>query len=553
MKKILKWLFIYLSIGVFISVFLTQIQKNNISYPSYKIKDSVDILYNEEEIEDIDLSTYEFSGLKSGDYLELYFQVEDLSLEQPMVAFLTYHCNVQAYDNGQLMYEYGSDGMEGKRMAPSGIHMIPLQKTKSHQIRIRLEILEDNPFTSIDNIKIHESSVYFKEFLRENIFNVFIGGFMISLGILVPLIIIAIGKIGRQYRKALWLGGFCILAGLWMECDINFTQFYIKDLYLVSELKYFCLYTCIIPLLMFCHETFRNKKKKKIIKIFTIVFSVMCLIVIWQHFTGRVTFASNLVKYQLMAMACVGIVFVIAISECMGEENSEQVFCQGVCLLSCCICIELIRFNVEKFLFANSGFLKISFINFGFLIFIIVMLRSYFMSLIEFFSAQRKEEVLEKLSSVDILTDIANRTQCNKEIEELNAKGIKDFTVILFDLNYLKHINERFGHEMGDGYIYEFAQILKYFFKDCYLLGRMGGDEFMVVLEGDDMGNEKEYLDKVQAYTEEYNVDKDKAIRISYAVGSASSTRKQPLDFWVVYNLADDRMHECKKRVKANK
>ena len=134
-----------------------------------------------------------------------------------------------------------------------------------------------------------------------------------------------------------------------------------------------------------------------------------------------------------------------------------------------------------------------------------------------------------------------------------SAFELSFFNLILFDLNYLKHINERFGHEMGDGYIYEFAQILKYFFKDCYLLGRMGGDEFMVVLEGDDMGNEKEYLDKVQAYTEEYNVDKDKAIRISYAVGSASSTRKQPLDFWVVYNLADDRMHECKKRVKANK
>ena len=81
-------------------------------------------------------------------------------------------------------------------------------------------------------------------------------------------------------------------------------------------------------------------------------------------------------------------------------------------------------------------------------------------------SERQKQEVLRKMSCVDILTDVANRTQCNKEIEELKEKGQKDFTVILFDLNYLKHINERFGHEMGDGYIYEFAQILKYSFED---------------------------------------------------------------------------------------
>lgn len=553
MKKMLKWTLVYLFIGVIVGISLPQIKKDNVLYPSYQIRDSIDILYNEEELTDVDLSTYEFSGLKKGDDLELNFQVGELDLEQPMIALLIYHCNVRVYDNGQVMYEYGWDEGEGKRMAPSGIHMIPLQNTKNHQIRICLKVLENNPFTSIDKVEIHESSVYFKEFLRENAFNVAIGVFMIALGILIPLVVIAVGKIGGQYRKALWLSGFCILAGIWMECDIHLMQFYVEDLYFVSEVKYFSLYTCIIPLLMFCQETFRNKKKKNIVKICTIVSSVLCGVVILQHFTGMATFASNLVKYQLMAIICVGIVFFIAISECVGEENSERVFCQGVCLLCCCVCLELVRFNVAKYLFANAEFLKFSLTYVAFLIFIIVMLHSYFMSLVEYFSAQRKAEVLAELSSVDILTELATRMQCNKEIEALKAKGQKDFTVILFDLNYLKHINERFGHEMGDGYIYEFAQILKYSFEDCYLIGRMGGDEFMVVLEQDDMKKEKEYLNKVQAYTNEYNADKNKVIRISYAVGSASSTKIAPVDFWEVYDLADDRMHECKKRIKANK
>ena len=141
MKKMLKWTLVYLFIGVIVGISLPQIKKDNVLYPSYQIRDSIDILYNEEELTDVDLSTYEFSGLKKGDDLELNFQVGELDLEQPMIALLIYHCNVRVYDNGQVMYEYGWDEGEGKRMAPSGIHMIPLQNTKNHQIRICLKVL----------------------------------------------------------------------------------------------------------------------------------------------------------------------------------------------------------------------------------------------------------------------------------------------------------------------------------------------------------------------------------------------------------------------------
>lgn len=526
-------------------------KNDNIWYPYYEIKDSINVLVNDKEYENVELSNFDFSGLKKGDKLELCFQVEELQIVQPMLTVLTYHCNVRAYDNGQIMYEYGWE--DGKRIAPSGKHKIPLQKTEDHYIRIYLEVLENNAFNSIDMLEIHESSTYFKEFLRQNVSGVGIGIFMIALGILIPLIIIAIGKIGEQYRKALWLGCFCVLAGIWLECEINLMEFYIKDLYLVSELKFISLYLCILPMLMFCRETFHDKKKKKIVGISAIGFCVIGAVVMIQHFMGIYTFAANLINYQLSAFVCMGIIFFLAISECKAEENSERIFCQGVCFLCCCVALELIRFNVDKYFFLKNGVLKFDFIYFIFLVFVIIMLHSYTMSFIEYYSKRRKMEALEKLSSTDMLTDVSTRMQCNKKIENLKERKQKDFTVILFDLNYLKHINERFGHEMGDGYIYEFAQILRHTFEGCYLLGRMSGDEFLVVLEKDDMSKEKEYLDKVNAYTKEYNVDKEKVIRISYAVGSASSTSREPMDFWAVYDLADDRMHECKKRIKANK
>lgn len=553
MKNTLKWTFIYFLIGVALIFFINYMQKENVTYLSYSVMDSVDLLYHGEEMKGVDLNEYRFSKMKKGDELELSFRIEDVDIEQPMIAFLTYHCNVRAYDNGELVYEYGWNSEKEKRMGPSGIYIIPLQNTDTHEVRIFLTILENNAFTSIDMLELHESSTFFKEYFRKNVLNFTIGVFMVTLGAVVLVILLFVGKLSRQYRKALWLAGFCILAGLWLECDTYLMQFYIGDLYLVSELKYFSLYSCMIPLLMFCQETFRSEKKKKMIKSCAVITTVVCAIVTLQHVMGWVSFAANLTLYQIMTVIFVAIVFGAAILECRGEENSERIFCHGVCFLCCCICIELLRFNVSKYWFPDVAFLKISVVYFGFLFFIMIMQRSYFVSLLEYISELQKQEVMEKMSSEDMLTDLSTRIQCNKKIENLRKRGQKKFSVILFDLNYLKHINERFGHEMGDAYIYEFAQILKRSFSHCFLLGRMGSDEFMAVLEGKDVEKEKEYLHNVETFTQEYNVDKDKVIRISYAVGSASSMEGDSMDFWKVYELADDRMLECKKRVKANK
>ena len=384
MKKIIKWMSAYIFIGVLVVTSLSRIKKDNIWYPYCEIKKFDSILINDKEYTDVEIQSFSFSEIKEGDWVEFYFQTEDLGIEQPMLTFLTYHCNVKAYDNGELMYEYGWE--EGKRMAPSGIHRIPLQDADVHRVRICLEVLENHAFTSIDMIEVHESSIYFKEFLRQNASDVGIGVFMIVIGVLVPLIIIAVGKLGVQYRKALWISAFCILAGIWMECDINLMQFYFEDLYLVSELKYISLYLCMLPLLMFSQETIQNKKKNKIISACTIVYGIVCIIVFLQHFMGIYTLSSNLINFQIMAICCVGTLFVIAVTECSGEGNSERIFCQGLSVLCCFVCLELIRFNVSKFLFENNTSLKFNLIYFAFLVFIVIMLHSYVVSFIEYFS-----------------------------------------------------------------------------------------------------------------------------------------------------------------------
>lgn len=75
------------------------------------------------------------------------------------------------------------------------------------------------------------------------------------------------------------------------------------------------------------------------------------------------------------------------------------------------------------------------------------------------------------------------------------AKLIKEFSVIVFDINGLKQVNDTLGHQAGDKYIKDCYKIITDVYKDNKVY-RFGGDEFVVVLEEDDYDNRMELLEK---------------------------------------------------------
>ena len=85
----------------------------------------------------------------------------------------------------------------------------------------------------------------------------------------------------------------------------------------------------------------------------------------------------------------------------------------------------------------------------------------------------------------DGLTDLENRTayfEYDEFLEEQIADGSAEFSVGMFDINGLKHINDTKGHEMGDRLIKKAAEILRAAFENDRIF-RLGGDEFVVVAE----------------------------------------------------------------------
>lgn len=90
---------------------------------------------------------------------------------------------------------------------------------------------------------------------------------------------------------------------------------------------------------------------------------------------------------------------------------------------------------------------------------------------------------LEKLSHSDQLTGVANRHSLHQRLatEMQNSQLKRTFSLILIDVDHFKEINDTFGHDVGDCIIQEIAHLLVAMVRQNDLVGRWGGEEFLII------------------------------------------------------------------------
>ncbi len=96
--------------------------------------------------------------------------------------------------------------------------------------------------------------------------------------------------------------------------------------------------------------------------------------------------------------------------------------------------------------------------------------------------ARKKQAAIEYLSFRDSLTGLFNRAFLEEEFERLDDPKHFPLSIIMGDLDGLKLINDAFGHQVGDRVLVKIAAILKRSARQTDLVGRWGGDEFLILL-----------------------------------------------------------------------
>ncbi len=152
----------------------------------------------------------------------------------------------------------------------------------------------------------------------------------------------------------------------------------------------------------------------------------------------------------------------------------------------------------------------------------------------------------------DALTGLYNRLAFRSLIDEILSKpeciGQK-ITVIMLDLNNLKQINDSLGHMVGDKAIKAVATALKESCPDDALCVRAGGDELLGVVIGD--CDVAQITGGIERNLE--NASKELGISVSASTGVYTTLYEEGMDIGKIINIADERMYEMKRKIKAGR
>ncbi|MCD9573052.1 sensor domain-containing diguanylate cyclase [Pseudomonas protegens] len=158
-----------------------------------------------------------------------------------------------------------------------------------------------------------------------------------------------------------------------------------------------------------------------------------------------------------------------------------------------------------------------------------------------------------QMASMDELTLLSNRR--GFEALARHALGVckrleKPATLLFFDLNDFKQINDTYGHAEGDGALKTFADVLRIAFRESDVIGRLGGDEFVALLTAADHVETSAIMARLREILDERNATLKRGYDIRFSVGQIEYDAERHPDIEALLADADKAMYLQKQASK---
>ena len=140
---------------------------------------------------------------------------------------------------------------------------------------------------------------------------------------------------------------------------------------------------------------------------------------------------------------------------------------------------------------------------------------------------EEKNRELEELSISDGLTGLFNHRHMHEILQEefeRSGRTGEPLSVVMFDLDHFKNVNDTYGHQAGDAVLQELSDILRETAREIDKLGRYGGEEFMVVLPGSDPEAGLTFAERVREHVEkqQFDIKSDHSLHMTISAGVAT-------------------------------
>lgn len=163
-----------------------------------------------------------------------------------------------------------------------------------------------------------------------------------------------------------------------------------------------------------------------------------------------------------------------------------------------------------------------------------------------------QELIAVQLAILDDLTNISNRRGFMMLAEkslEVCARNETPISLVFFDLNGFKKINDRFGHDEGDKALIAFSERMSCTFRDSDVYARLGGDEFVVLLTGASAQLAKETIIRFRKSLDKYNKEANRGYNIEFSEGIISNNIAKNCSVSTLLNQADALMYANKEAI----
>ncbi len=520
--------------------------------------------------------SFEEGWTTAGDTPVLLNHLTDLEQAEPYHAFSIYNTlpdtlpkgtafcfrskNIfyQVYVDGILVYEpYMSDSIIYNDTIGTRWNFIPLSAEDAGKtIELRITTVYDSSRTGLSNSSLSNPGHYILEIIQSKLVAVITCILILFVGIILIILDIPINLQTDKNHELLYLGLFAVSISIWCLTETNILQLFIGDSAMLSVLSCCSLMLISIPMVLYLDSAFgfRHQFVVPFISILSFTGFVVCMAL---HFLKIADFHDTLrITHIILGISAVLLFYTIIRSSLIkGKSQSRNLYRAlrgiGLCSISIATGIDILRFYL-----GNSGDSAL-FVRIGLLIFIICYGTSSLEKTINAVKLGIQTEFVSQLAYHDGLTGIGNRTSFQEHMVSLEnqKQELSPISIVVFDVNDLKFINDYFGHPAGDRMLIQSADFIQQAFTpqqgDCY---RIGGDEFSVLISGNQAKERCEQgIKQFQQLVTEYNENSDKPfpIRIAYgySVYDHASAEKKLME---VFKEADTSMYLNKKWIKKN-
>ncbi|MCK9491482.1 MAG: diguanylate cyclase [Sulfurimonas sp.] len=152
-------------------------------------------------------------------------------------------------------------------------------------------------------------------------------------------------------------------------------------------------------------------------------------------------------------------------------------------------------------------------------------------------------------SKEDFLTKLFNKRALDELLKVKEAEFERyghNFSIIMFDLDHFKDVNDNYGHEAGDAVLGAFAKILKKEVRSVDIVGRYGGEEFIALLSETDTAGGVVFAQKIREHVQRARF-MYRGKRIEVTVSAGVSERVNHTSLQNLINSADEYLYQAKK------